>query len=1306
MLTGFLLAAASVLSVAAVDIYAPPPELKPCTGLVWRTDRFVRIENERAIVEIPKGKERQSAFATAPIDLKPFAGKGVEAEIVASGQDVTEPFHGYNGVKFQIVYRHPKSGNRIYRDVVERPRGTFSGERLHLRFALDSDLPKDAQLRLGLSESSGKVAFDLGSLRIGAGEGLFRKINADYRVSYPEDVLTRHRRGVMSPSRDMTEDDFKTLQAWGANLLRYQMVRSWSKLNDNQDLAEYDRWQDGRLDHLDRFVLPMAEKYGIDVVIDLHVFPGGRDRTKESNILHDRRFAEHFLERWRIIATRFRGRKGIYGYDLVNELNQRRRSDVTDYWNLQREAAEIIRSIDPTTPIVVGANLMENPSAFEYLSPLRMDNVIYQVHMYEPGVFTHDRVHLEEQKAKPDPTISYPSVRKDGTWDKDYLRAVLEPVRRFERQHGAKIYVGEFSAAAWTKGADRYLADCISLFEEYGWDWTYHSFREWPGWSVEHEGSDIDHMTPSADNPRKRALLSGLNLNRGQARWLAVPSAPVVSDDSTPKALRAADGTSWFWTAVTNRAAVRSAKWTTCGLGVYDVYVDGQRVGDDFLKPGYTDPRKTKYSFSYDVTALMNREAGAVNDFAAEVSAGWWRDRIVGFAGRKSAFYGVLEVEHSDGSHRTFTTNPETWRCGIAGPVTHAGIYDGEEFDARIPPPVCGEGLKERPEISTEFAGEILPTAGAEVCLRRDLAMRRGPYSVRKGETLVVDFGQNCAAVPEFRFRARRGTVLTTLPGEMINDADKGVRGCDGPKGSVYRANLRTPRDGMRVVYTFAGRGIESYLPRFTFFGFRYLSVTATDDVEIESITSVPVTSIRREMETGSIETGNAAVNRLVENILWSQRSNYLSIPSDCPQRSERGGWSADTQVFAEAGGFNADTYDFLAKWMHDLRDCQHPLGGFRAAAPDGINGNAYMRFGWSDAGVIVPYRMWRQFGNLRIVRDNWSAMERFVARVAETRYHADAIPEAMDYQWGDWLSLARYEGRPSRPEMSGFEKVRGADGKIREVPKAATRRWWEYLGGCHALQDAEMMAAMARAIGCDATKYERMAGDFRADLKRTFFTADEGTLDKTFDGMQTAMLFALKLGLVEGKAKERIVAELRKSIDAEGGTLHTGFLGTAIALDTLTESGLSDVAYDLLLNRKFPGWLFSVDQGATTIWERWDCYSRANGFGGPAWAISFNHYAYGSVLAWLYKAVAGIASDPSAPGFRNVIMRPVPDRRLGFAKAAYRSAAGLITSHWRYEGDRWVWEFTVPNGATASVTLPGESSATTYGPGSHRVER
>ena len=784
------------------------------------------------------------------------------------------------------------------------------------------------------------------------------------------------------------------------------------------------------------------------------------------------------------------------------------------------------------------------------------------------------------------------------------------------------------------------------------------------------------------------------------AAWISVPSASVLAPADYTKCQRAADGTSWFATTITNEATIVSAVWTTSGLGVYETYVNGSRVGTEFLKPGFTDYAKTKYTFEHDVTALLACEAGAVNHLAAEVSSGWWRDKIVGFAGKKSAFRGELAVTYADGTRRTFGTNPDTWRCGVVGPVTQAGIYDGEEYDARIVPPLKGEGLLERPEVNAEFAGELLPSPGAEVWLRHDLAMTCGPYALRKGETLVVDFGQNCAAVPSFRFRAARGTVLTALPGEMVNDADKGVRGCDGPKGSVFRANLRTPQDGMRVVYTFAGCGMESYMPRFTFFGYRYISLTATADVEIESVASVPVTSIRRAMETGSFETGDASVNRLVANVYWGQLSNYLSIPTDCPQRSERGGWTADTQVFAEAGAFNADTYAFLAKWMRDLRDCQDPRGGFRGAAPVSISGGAYTRIGWADAGVIVPYQLWKQFGDARIVRENWTAMERFVARIAAAKYRTAEIPEAEDYQWADWLSLTRYESRPSRPENSAFDRVAGPDGRRRGVPKTEARRWWDYLGGCYWLWDAEMMTAMARAIDADAAHYAEMAAEARAYLRATFVTPD-GRLDPTFDGMQTAMLFALKLKLVDGEAKERVCKDLRASIASCGGTLHTGFLGTSIALDTLTENGMADLATNLLLNHRFPGWLYSVDQGATTIWERWDGYVKERGFG-PAAVNSYNHYAYGAVLAWMYKSLAGIAADPKSPGFRNIIMAPKPDRRLGFVKAEYKSAAGLIKSHWRYEGDAWVWEFTIPEGATADVTLPGESVTKRYGSGIH----
>lgn len=845
---------------------------------------------------------------------------------------------------------------------------------------------------------------------------------------------------------------------------------------------------------------------------------------------------------------------------------------------------------------------------------------------------------------------------------------------------------------------------------------------------------------PCASRPLGRRAAALEPAAWAESAWISVKDAP-VKEEPVFDGARAASGTSWFVRELANEGEVVSATWMTAGLGVYELYVNGTRIGADFLKPGFTHYKKTKYAFTYDVTEAFRRAKGASNVLAAEVSAGWWRDKIVtpgrhkGFLGRKSAFRGVLEVVYAGGTVRRYGTNVTDWKAGIAGPVTHAAIFDGEHFDARQKPGfLCAQAFG-APEVNEEFKGEILPTDGAEVLLRCDKTLRPvkayawngvsgaskeafgtvkvvrdfavdGPFELAPGETLVVDFGQNAAAVPSFRFAAAAGTVLTALPAEMLND-NGGLksRGNDGPEGSVYRVNLRSGHKTSRLLsYTFAGEGVESYLPRFTFFGYRYMSVTATAAVRIERLVSVPVTSITKGMELGALVTGDPAVNQLVSNVYWGQLSNYLSVPTDCPQRDERLGWAADTQVFCEAATFNANVYDFLRKWMRDERDSQDSRGGFPGVAPFGQYGNEPMRLGWADAGVIVPYQMFKQFGDRRIVDENWAAMEKFVGRVNETKYaHAAVAAECRNYQWNDWLSLTKLESCPYKPEYSAFE--RGADG--RNHPKADALLYWDYLGGCYWRWDALQMAEMAEGTGraADAAKYRAMADAARAYLKETFFATEDGTILPLFKGMQTPALFALKLGLVEGEAKARTIADLEASIDAGGGTLHTGFLGTSIVMDTLTENGLVARAYSLLLNHSFPGWLYSVDQGATTIWERWNSYTKKDGFG-PAGMNSFNHYAYGAVLAWIYKTAAGIAADPKAPGFANVIMAPKPDRRLGFVRAEYKSAAGLITSAWHYEGDTWVWAFTVPAGATADVTLPGETASTRYGAGTHVVRK
>ena len=479
------------------------------TGLVWRTSRFAHLDGHILTVDVPAGHEKEGGNAQADVDLSEFGGKCFTAEIRARGERITEPPEKWNGLKFMFHYTDPRTGEQHWPNTPGRL-GDFPEQVIAVVDNTPARSLGKATLTLGLQSSSGKVVFDLSTLRIVQSADLFPRVNDDYRVAYPARVSDLPPlRGVMLPGSDCKEDDFRTLQAWGATLARYQMIRGWGQDNTNQDLDDYDRWLDGRLDHLERDVLPWAKKYGLRLVVDLHVPPGGR-QDGEMNMFHDAKWANHFVACWQRIARRFKGRPEIYGFDLINEPQQTQRApEGLDYWNVQRRAAEAVRAIDPDTPIVLESNGWDCAPAYAYLSPLAMDNVIYQVHMYQPFEFTHQGVHAQNgvyTKTKyPDPARG---------WNRDFLKRHLAPVLAFQKKHNARIYVGEFSAITWAEGAENYLADCISIFEEYGWDWTYHAFREWPGWSVEHTAKGLRTFEPSADNPRKRALLKGLGYTR------------------------------------------------------------------------------------------------------------------------------------------------------------------------------------------------------------------------------------------------------------------------------------------------------------------------------------------------------------------------------------------------------------------------------------------------------------------------------------------------------------------------------------------------------------------------------------------------------------------------------------------------------------------------------------------------------------------------------------------------------------------------------------------------------------------------
>ena len=341
---------------------------------------------------------------------------------------------------------------------------------------------------------------------------------------------------------------------------------------------------------------------------------------------------------------------------------------------------------------------------------------------------------------------------------------------------------------------------------------------------------------------------------------------------------------------------------------------------------------------------------------------------------------------------------------------------------------------------------------------------------------------------------------------------------------------------------------------------------------------------------------------------------------------------------------------------------------------------------------MIVRYLILKQFGDTDIVNENWEAMDKFMNHINDTKYdHQTLSGENGNYQWADWLS---YE-----PLESCSGASHGSNGPL---PDAIA--YWNYLSASYWAIDAGMMRDMAAATGRDASIYQKMVDDAKAYLCENFLRENGEFKIDVLNTMQTPALFALKNQLVDGEAKEKMKDRLRENFKAHENCLQTGFLGTSILMATLTENGMSDIAYELLFQHKNPSWLYSVDNGATTIWERWNSYMLDKGMG-PRGMNSFNHYAYGCVCQWLWETAAGIAADPAEPGFKHIIMKPVPDKRLGSMSAEYHSAAGLIKSEWKYDGDKWVWTFTIPKGATATVTLPGETKSKDYKAGKYTVE-
>ena len=693
---------------------------------------------------------------------------------------------------------------------------------------------------------------------------------------------------------------------------------------------------------------------------------------------------------------------------------------------------------------------------------------------------------------------------------------------------------------------------------------------------------------------------------------------------------------------------VRRARLYATARGLYELSINGARVGDDVLAPGWTDYRKRIQYQSYDVTDLLREGPNALG---AILGDGWYAG-FVGFDPKRAgAHYGTrpqllaqLNVEYEDGSTESVASDG-SW-ISSTGPILFSDLLAGESYDAREEMPGWDEpGFDDAGwyGVDAEPLGDVRLVAQPDEGVRATEEVAAEAVAEPKGGVYVFDMGQNMVGWARLKVRGPAGTRVTLRFAEALN-----------PDGTIYTENLRSARQ--TDTYVLRGGGEEVFEPRFTFHGFHYVEVTGhPGEPPLDAVVGRVVHSATPP--GGSFECSSPMVNRLQSNIVWGQRGNFLSIPTDCPQRDERLGWTGDAQIFVRTASLNMDVAAFFSKWMDDVEDAQTPDGAFTDVVPllegSGLIDLSRGAPAWGDAGVIVPWTIYKAYGDTRIIHKHYDAMTRWMS------YLRGANPDLLrrnklGNNYGDWLS----------PEGDATPK-----------DLLATAYW---------AHDANLMAEMSRAVGRDATVYEKLFENIKEAFNRVYVTPDGRVGSDT----QTGYVVALHMGLLPEELREEAAGHLVKTIEAKDWHLSTGFVGVGYLCPVLTEAGYPEVAYRLLNNETYPSWGYTIKNGATTIWERWDGWTEENGFQSPN-MNSFNHYSLGSVGEWLYRQVAGIDLHPEGVGYDRIVIRPRPGGGMTYASAEYDSVRGVIGSAWQLSGDEFRLRVTIPPNTTATVHVP-----------------
>jgi len=745
-----------------------------------------------------------------------------------------------------------------------------------------------------------------------------------------------------------------------------------------------------------------------------------------------------------------------------------------------------------------------------------------------------------------------------------------------------------------------------------------------------------------------------------KARWIR----PAV--DMEPKAEPVAHLRRQF---TLEKAPVRARLHVTA-RGLFSLQLNRREIGSDHFANGLTNYHKRIDTLTYDVTPLL--QSGA-NSLEGLLATGWYAGRfpfegnVKGAYGRDTALLVQMELSFADGSTQVIASD-SAWESAFGGPIRSSSIYDGESYDARLVP---SNWAPVRVEENLGSA-RLEPKPFAPV--RKVLSVHAVNLTQPTPGHFVFDLGQNMVGWARLQMPVQKDHTVTVRYAEMLRD-----------DGTLYTDNYRSAKS--TDSYTAAATGTVTWEPHFTFHGFRYVELSGLPQGCTPELNWVTGEVLHADMPlAGQFISSHEKLNQLQRNIVWGWWGNSVDIPTDCPQRDERLGWTGDAQVFAPTALFNTAAHAFWKSWLETMRDEQDPDGGIPDVIPTAGLTFRERAPGWMDAGVFIPWELYVRTGDLSVLADNFGMMERQVAW-----YRAQSVdgllPNIKGY--GDWLQPYASGKKPGPGDWMGD--------RVGDTPRSL-------LGCAFRARSVQILADAARALGRteDAIRYRKEAAEVRAAFTKAYFDA-EGRLSIRPE-TQTAYTLAIAFDLLPEGMRQKAGDQLARLVREAGTHLRTGFLGTPHLVPALDRTGHSDLAAEVLLQESYPSWFFSINQGATTIWERWNSYTRAEGFGDVS-MNSFNHYAYGAIGQWMYERLAGLAPDPESAGYRHFFVRPLLTPRLESARAELETPYGKAASSWRRQGARVVLEVLIPPNTTATVEIPGRGASETLAAGRYRFE-